>query len=76
MIKYFYQLTPEEYGKVVATKITWGECATLYPQPDWCNYPGAICWVMGCWSLMSHLIHSRKDCIKCEYYIKQSRRKK
>ena len=66
MIKYFHNLTQEEFGKLVKRGMTWQECAKLYPQPKWCEYPNAVCGMMGCWSLMSHIIKNYKSCENCE----------
>jgi hypothetical protein len=67
MIKYFHELTDVEFDKLVdQNKITWAEGAKLYPQPPWCEYPGAVCGEMGCWSLMLHLIHNYESCNGCD----------
>ena len=73
MIKYFHELTAKEFSDIVKTKIKWDKCAELYPQPEWCNYPDATRGLMGCWSLTGHLIHSRKDCRKCDLYMPKKR---
>jgi hypothetical protein len=70
MIKYFHELTNEEFGKLCKTKPqTWEEFSKDYPQPKWCSYPNAVCGVMGCWSLMGHLVTGRNYCKKCDLYI-------
>jgi hypothetical protein len=66
MIKYFHELTQEEFDNKVDKRMTWLKCGELYPQPDWCNYPDAVCGDMGCLSLMSFRIHTVKDCGDCE----------
>ena len=70
MIKYFYELTEVEFDELVKQKLTWAQCAELYPQPTWCNYPEAICGVMGCWTLMSFLVTDEGYCKKCDCYKK------
>jgi len=75
-IKYFHELTDEELNTVLenAEKITWGECARKYPQPEWCSYPKAVHGFSGCWSLMrisraKNVIRSIDDCKYCELLI-------
>lgn len=68
MIKYFHELTKDEFDELVAKKMTWGECAKLYPQPTWCGYPGAVAGEMGCWSLMSFSIKGPPSCFGCELF--------
>ena len=71
-IKYFHELSDEEFDKLLkGGGMTWGECAHKYPQPEWCNYPDAVCGVMGCWSLMrmgkpENNIRSIDNCEGCE----------
>lgn len=76
MIKYFHELTKEEFQALVdSKKYTWGMLAHDYPQPEWCNYPNATEGHMGCWSLMSHLVKDRawcKDCEECKDYAKKT----
>lgn len=71
MIKYFHELTKEEFTELVEKKLMWKECAKLYPQPDWCNYPDAVCGIMGCWSLMN-LSVTEENCANCDCYQKVS----
>lgn len=83
MIKYFHELTKEEFDKLLKEKITWGECAKRYPQPKWCAYPEAIQGAMGCWSLMDVVDESpigikisRKYCRKCDCYRSRPKKEK
>ena len=71
MIKCFHELTEAEFQGL--PKMTWGEAAKDYPQPDWCGYPNAVDGVMGCWALMGFEVTGRDFCKDCEYYIKPKR---
>ena len=66
MIKPFHELTAEEFKTLVEAKMTWGELEEKYPQPEWCNYPEATRGLMGCWSLISHLVTGRDFCKNCD----------
>jgi hypothetical protein len=68
MIKYFHELTKEEFSKLIESKITWGECAKEYPQPIWCGYPDALAGMMGCWSLTDFKIKNKKSCYSCDCF--------
>jgi hypothetical protein len=70
MIKYFHELTADEYKKLVG-KITWADLSRDYPQPPWCNYSDAAIGIMGCWSLTSHIVSSEKFCEGCECHKAQ-----
>ena len=76
MIKYFHELKEDEFKALCGSKMTWGECAKEYPQPEWCGYPDAICGVMGCWSLMSFMVTGRNYCKNCDHYIKRHKKEK
>ncbi len=71
-VKYFHELTKEEYAKLCRQKppITYGDLAKMYPQPKWCNYPGATYGMVGCWSLVDFMVEDEKYCKKCECYRK------
>ena len=71
MIKYFHELTKEEFGELLKEKLTWEECAKLYPQPEWCEYPEAVCGEMGCWSLMYHKVTGKEFCKGCDCFKKE-----
>ena len=70
MIKYFHELTEEEYQTIVDS----GKFPLMkdfekeYPQPVWCSYPDALYGKMGCWSLVGFKIKTEKDCKICELY--------
>jgi len=38
-----------------------------YSQPEWCEYPDALCGQWGCWSLVGDRIGKIDDCGECEY---------
>jgi hypothetical protein len=65
MIKYFHELTKREINKLEGTV---EQVSKDYPQPDWCEYPGAVAGAMGCWSLMLGIIHKKGKayCVNCE----------
>lgn len=73
--KFWHELTDTEMLALLkAGGMTWGEAQKKYPQPPWCDYPEAVCGVMGCWSLMGiggknplgHRIRKREDCKGCD----------
>jgi len=72
MIKYFHELTDEEFDKLLKDGgMTWKECSYKYPRPEWCNYPDAVCGLTGCWSLRGHWGNARRirkieDCEGCD----------
>lgn len=66
-MKYFHQLTTEEYQKLRASGITYKELAEKHPQPKWCKYPGALEGTLGCWKLAGCDIKKQEDCKGCEY---------
>jgi len=67
MIKYFHELTVEEYTDLVdSKKYTYEKLAKDYPQPEWCTYPDATEGLMGCWSLTSHMVTGKDFCKDCE----------
>lgn len=57
--KYFHEITDEEFSKLVEEKRTNSYVSENYKQPDWCCYPDALDFNMGCWSLTD--IKHRKD---------------
>jgi hypothetical protein len=74
MIKYFHELTKEEFGKLVGeSKYKWGEFAEMYPQPKWCGYPDAVQGEMGCWSLMGFMVTGKPYCKGCDCLIKHKK---
>ena len=69
MIKYFHELTEEEFKKLVDSKeYTYKRLANDYPQPVWCNYPDATSGAMGCWSLMGFMVTGEDYCKNCDEY--------
>jgi hypothetical protein len=77
-VKYFHELTKKEFESIRKKnpRMTYGECAKLYPQPTWCNYPDATFGVMGCWSLIYFMVTGKDYCRDCECFIKRSSPKK
>ena len=75
MIKYFHELTKKEFRTLCKTKVTWGQAAKDYPQPEWCSYPDAVQGIMGCWSLMDFTVTGRNSCKNCDCYIKEREKK-
>ncbi len=71
MIKYFHELTKEEFGKLVESKITYEQLAKDYPQPTWCEYPDATGGMLGCWSLMDFFVTGEDYCKDCDCYKKE-----
>lgn len=62
-IKFFYELTDGEYKALQDLGGTWGDdIASRHPQPEWCNYPGALDGLMGCWSLYYRMVKSEDYC--------------
>ena len=57
----------KEFKDIVdSKKYTYKKLAEDYPQPEWCNYPGATEGIMGCWSLMSHMVKNKNFCRNCD----------
>jgi hypothetical protein len=69
MIKYFHQLTEQEFLQIryLNINITYEELERLYPQPVWCTYPQAIYGILGCHSLTTHRVINETYCNTCNY---------
>ena len=72
-IKYFHEITADEYKELIECGLTYEQLASQHPQPEWCNYPEAIMGSMGCWSLISFrggkcLVTGEEYCKKCDQY--------
>lgn len=67
MIKYFHELTEKEFKDKCVGKMKYKQLSKNYPQPLWCKYPDATGELMGCWSLMSHMVKDKSYCKDCEY---------
>lgn len=65
-VKYFHELTEDEYYDLMDAGVTWGEVQKIHPQPEWCQYPNALDGPMGCWSLMDQLVKREAFCEKCD----------
>ncbi len=51
-MKYFHELTEEDFLALMANNITWNELSEIHPQPKWCQYFKALDGPLGCWSLV------------------------
>jgi hypothetical protein len=68
-MKYFHELSEEEL-KSLENK-TVGYVMDNYKQPDWCNYPRALSWGLGCWDLCSldyPSVISKESCKTCDCF--------
>jgi len=65
-VKYFHELTKDEFAQLKEAGTTWGELAKKHPQPPWCNYPDAVRGEMGCWSLIDFRITDQESCGHCD----------
>ena len=70
MIKYFHELTPDEFKELASEREGQlaKDFAKDYPQPEWCSYPDAV-HPLGCWSLLAHMVTGRSYCKNCDLYI-------
>ena len=75
MIKYFHELTEQEYKNNIVGKMNYGECDEMYPQPLWCSYYQASWGMMGCWSLICFMVTGEDYCRGCDCYISKKKRK-
>ncbi len=67
MIKYFHELTKEDYQAMIDKGgMTYADLARDYPGPKWCEYGEPTEGIMGCWSLMAHLVTGEWFCISCD----------
>ena len=67
--KYFHELTNEEFKEAIKKKMVYED----FKQPDWCHYPFALNWEMGCWSLTERQIKKEEDCKDCDCYGSKAR---
>ena len=73
MIKYFHELSEDEFNQIAKYNFgkTWLWLAENYPQPDWCGYPNAVADgpFMGCGSLMDFSVNEegKERCKHCEF---------
>ena len=68
-IKFFHELTKEEFDELKKIKMTWFEFEKKYPRPNWCAYPEAVRGFTGCWSLMGFRVSDKKSCGGCDCVI-------
>ena len=67
-MKFFHELTREEFSQMVGSGMTWDECAAKHPQPPWCQYPNAVQGEMGCWSLMDFRVIGVESYADCDLF--------
>ncbi len=67
MIKFFHQLSEQEFVELQQLKMTWTECSEKYPQPSWCQKVDALN-PLGCWSLICQMVTGENYCKNCESY--------
>lgn len=67
-MKYFHELTGDEFQALVDAGIRWNQLSEMYPQPEWCEYPNALDGLMGCWSLTGRLVTGEDFCQNCDLY--------
>lgn len=71
-MKFWHELTDEERKDIISSGVTNGYMLNTYKQPDWCKYPEALSWRMGCWSLCdteTKVNHEFcKTCEECKHY--------
>ena len=72
MIKYFHELTQNEYDDLRCRSVRWSKIVELYPKPDWCKDENAlkddVC--KQCWMLVGLFVKSKDSCAYCKYYKK------
>ena len=71
MIKFFHELTREEFEKIAKRRRSVKNFVRDYPQPVWCEYPEATAGMMGCWSLVGFMVTGEDYCKKCDCYKKR-----
>jgi hypothetical protein len=64
--KFFHELDDGEFEAFKQADAKWGDIAKLHPQPEWCEYPGALDGPMGCWSLVGRMVTGVEYCHGCE----------
>lgn len=62
MSKYFHELTDDKFRQAKKEHKKYLD----FSQPSWCNYPEALDFSLGCWSLTERRIKSQNDCKFCE----------
>lgn len=72
--KNFLRLTLKRKEEVITYALkrrwSWKKFERYYKQPPWCNYPDALRFGMGCWSLVGYGSETNKwhkdKCPNCE----------
>lgn len=72
--KYWHEETIEKRTEFVKSGAKVADLMKTYSQPDWCKYPEALSWSMGCWSLCyedTKVNHEFcKTCEECKHHEK------
>lgn len=66
--RFFHELTDEEFKQAASENKTYAD----FMQPEWCSYPCALDWDMGCWKLTERGIRREEDCRNCDCYKPKS----
>lgn len=48
---YWHEISQDELQKLLDENVTIRYINQHYKQPDWCNYPNALTFTLGCYSL-------------------------
>ena len=67
-MKYFHELTDDEFQELVKAGVRWCDLPEIHPQPVWCQYPDALNAEMGCWSLVYRTGVNKDYCKKCDLF--------
>lgn len=66
-MKYWHDAPIEERKAFVKSGAKVYDLMMEYQQPEWCKYPEALSWSMGCWSLCDEETKvNREFCKTCE----------
>jgi hypothetical protein len=65
-MKYFHEISNEEYKALEQSGAKWNEVMEEYNQPVWCDYPDALAGAMGCYSLTLRTGVSLDYCHNCD----------
>lgn len=67
ILKPFHLLSDEEWKALNDAGTTWEQLNEEYAQPEWCDYPNALC-PLGCWSLIYRMVKDEDYCKNCDCY--------
>ena len=65
---YFHEISATEFRFRELRGDSWEDVQRDYQQPGWCEYPGALDGMMGCWSLVGLKVTGEDYCKSCECY--------